>query len=1006
MDGNLKTPITAGPMSFHVEGLDCQNEVRALQAAIGPLVGGVERLAFDTRAGTMQVAPEGLALTTPEAIVERVAGTGMTAEPSIGPDGEADERQQVSAAPLAAGSAISAPQPAPIAEGGLLEWRVEGMDCPSCTGKIERAVSRLPGVSDVTVSMATERLRLRLAPEGATPEEVERATAAVGHPARRLPGQRTTATPLSDEILEWRVEGMDCPSCLSKIENAVTRLPGVSDVSVSMATERLRLRLAPGGATPETVERATAAVGHPAHRLASKRPVAVASDGIIEWRVEGMDCPSCLSKIENAVTRLAGVSDVSVSMATERLRLRLAPGGATPEDVERATGSVGHPARRIALPPVPSEGASPAGPATHDDDDEAGGARPWWKTAKGRVAILLAVATAIAYGSAWVMPPAAPYLEGAAALIGVWFFGRRAFAAARGGTPFSIELLVTVASAGALAIGAAGEAALVVLLFAIGELLENVAAGRARAGIRALVSLMPRTARLERAQGAIEEVPAARLAVGDVVQIRPGDLVPCDGEILEGHSALDESPVTGESVPVARGPGEAVVAGSINADGVLRVRVTRAAADNTVARIVRMVEEATASRAPTQRFIERFSAWWTPAALLVSALVVVVPPLLLGGDWWTWTYRGLALLLVACPCALVISVPAAMASGLSAGARRGLLIKGGAALETIGAVRTVAFDKTGTLTEGRPKITDVVMLTSGLTRERLLVLAAAVEQGSSHPLAKAVLAAVPDSSTLPAATEASAVPGRGVQATVEGGRVAVGSPRYAAEAGVGLDGEAAARITAFEGEGKTVAVVVVDSKPIGLLALRDEPRADAAEGVAALKRLGVKAVMLTGDNERTGQAIAAQLGLDVRAQLLPEDKLREIAALKAKGAVAMVGDGINDAPALAAASVGIAMGGGTDVALETADAALLRERVGGIAELVALSRATMGNVKQNVAIALGLKAVFVVTTLTGTTGLWLAIMADTGATILVTLNALRLMAWRPEMESTPGKNRK
>jgi len=242
-----------------------------------------------------------------------------------------------------------------------------------------------------------------------------------------------------------------------------------------------------------------------------------------------------------------------------------------------------------------------------------------------------------------------------------------------------------------------------------------------------------------------------------------------------------------------------------------------------------------------------------------------------------------------------------------------------------------------------------------------------------------------------------------VQATVEGGRVAVGSPRYAAEAGVGLDGEVAARITAFEGEGKTVAVVVVDSKPIGLLALRDEPRADAAEGVAALKRLGVKAVMLTGDNEHTGQAIAAQLGLDVRAQLLPEDKLREIAALKAQGSVAMVGDGINDAPALAAASVGIAMGGGTDVALETADAALLREQVGGIAELVALSRATMGNVKQNVAIALSLKAMFVITTLTGTTGLWLAIMADTGATILVTLNALRLMTWRPEVESTSGE---
>jgi Cd2+/Zn2+-exporting ATPase len=812
-----------------------------------------------------------------------------------------------------------------------------------------------------------------------------------------MDGAITGGTPRRDGRFEWRVEGMDCPTCAAKVETAVGRLPGVSDVSVSAVTERLALRLAPGGASPEDVERAAAAVGHPARRIASAAPAPPAAspgDEVAEWRVEGMDCPSCLSKIETAVGRLPGVSDVTVSMATERLRLRLVPGGATPEDVERATAAVGHPARRIVPPPPPAAGPGPARPAGGDDDDPGDDARPWWATAKGRLAIALGAAVGAAYALAWLAPPLGLYAEGAAALLGLWFFGRRALAAARGGTPFSIETLVTVATAGALVIGAAGEAALVVFLFAVGELLENVAAGRARAGIRALVDLMPRTARRERADGSFEEVPAARLAVGDVVQIRPGDRVPCDGEILEGRSALDESPVTGESVPVARGPGEPVVAGSVNADGVLRARVVRAAADNTVARIVRMVEEATASRAPTQRFIERFSAWWTPAALVVSALVVLVPPLLFGGDWWTWIYRGLALLLVACPCALVISVPAAMASGLSAGARRGLLIKGGAALETIGAARTVAFDKTGTLTEGRPKVTDVVTAGDWPAGE-VLALAAAAEGGSAHPLAKAILAeAEARGVAVPPATDQAAVPGKAVVATVGGRRIAVGSPRHAAEAGGALPDALASRVAALEGEGKTVAVVAADGRPLGLVALRDEPRADAAEGVAALRRLGVGAVMLTGDNERTGRAIAAGLGLDVRAQLLPEDKLREIAALKAAGPVAMVGDGINDAPALAAASVGVAMGGGTDVALETADAALLRERVGGVAELVALSRATMGNVRQNVAIALGLKAVFLVTTLTGVTGLWIAILADTGATILVTLNALRLLRWK------------
>ena len=712
----------------------------------------------------------------------------------------------------------------------------------------------------------------------------------------------------------------------------------------------------------------------------------------VAWAVEGMDCSSCVGKIERAVARLPGVFDVRVNMAAERLSLRLAPGGATAEEVERAAAAVGHPAHRLA--------AAQAGPAAHahdgGGDDTADVGRPWWATGKARLAGGLGLLVAGAWGLSHLFPAEACWLYLAATLAALVPFGRRALALARAGQPFSIETLMCVAAIGAAAIGAAEEAALVVFLFALGELLEGVAAGRARAGIRALVALMPRTARVERAGGIFAEVPAAALRSDDVVLVRPGDRVPCDGEILEGRSALDESAVTGESVPVARGPGEPVVAGSVNADGALRVRVTSAGEGSTLARIARMVEEATASRGRTQRFIERFSAWWTPGAMAVSALVVLVPPLLFGGDWWTWLYRGLALLLVACPCALVISVPAAMASGLSAGARRGLLVKGGAALEAIGGARTVAFDKTGTLTEGRPKVTDLVAV-EGVSEAEVLRLAAAVEQGSAHPLAHAILDAAAERGIAPPrATEGGAVPGKAVFATVEGRRVAVGSPRYAVEEGAGgLPAALAARAEALEAEGKTAAVVLADGRLIGLVALRDEPRPDAAAGIAALKRMGVAAVMLTGDNARTGAAIAGKLGLDVKAGLLPEDKLREIAALKAAGPVAMVGDGINDAPALAAASVGIAMGGGTEVALEAADAALLRGRVSGVADLVALSRDTLANVKQNVAVAVGLKLVFLVTTVLGVTGLWPAILADTGATVLVTLNALRLLAWQP-----------
>jgi len=376
----------------------------------------------------------------------------------------------------------------------------------------------------------------------------------------------------------------------------------------------------------------------------------------------------------------------------------------------------------------------------------------------------------------------------------------------------------------------------------------------------------------------------------------------------------------------------------------------------------------------------------------VALLTVLLPPLAFGAAWATWLYRGLALLLIGCPCALVLSTPAAITSGIAAGVRRGLLIKGGAALEMIGRVRAVAFDKTGTLTRGEPQVVDV-MAWSG-TERTVLALAASVENGSSHPIARAILErAAADNIPLRPAGDARAIPGHAAMATVMGKRIAVGSPCYAAEQFV-LPLDVEHRVALLEGQGKTVVLVLSDGLPMGLLALRDEPRADAAAGIAELRGLGIQPIMLTGDNRRAATAIGVALGLDVRSELLPDDKLREVAALKAAAPVAMVGDGINDAPALATASVGIAMGGGTDVALETADAALLGGRVGDVAALVRLSRATMGNIRQNVAIALGLKAVFLVTTLAGITGLWPAILADTGATVIVTMNALRLLRHR------------
>jgi Cd2+/Zn2+-exporting ATPase len=472
--------------------------------------------------------------------------------------------------------------------------------------------------------------------------------------------------------------------------------------------------------------------------------------------------------------------------------------------------------------------------------------------------------------------------------------------------------------------------------------------------------------------------------------------VPADGEIIEGTSAIDESPVTGESVPRRKATGDEVFAGTMNSDGVLKVRVSATSSDNTIARVVKLVEEAQEAKAPTERFIERFSRYYTPGVIVVAALVAVLPPLLAGASWSLWVYRGLAILLIGCPCALVISTPAAIAAGLSAGARRGLLLKGGAVLENLRRVTAVAFDKTGTLTAGRPKVTDVVAANStvpGLAGEKQVIsMAAALETGSSHPLAVAILSRAKEiSAPIPPAFGVAAVAGKGVEGSVGPDKVFLGSLEAVASR-ISLAAEDRTRAESLAAEGKTVSLVTSGERLVGMIAMRDEPRPDAAAGVAQLKKLGVKAVMLTGDNRATANAVAASLGLSAKSELLPEDKQRIVRELQAEGSiVAKVGDGINDAPALAAADVGIAMGGGTDVALETADAAVLHGRVLDVARMIDLSQRTMGNIRQNLTIALGLKAVFLVTTVIGVTGLWPAILADTGATVLVTLNALRLL---------------
>ena len=760
---------------------------------------------------------------------------------------------------------------------------------------------------------------------------------------------------------DWTVTGMDCGSCATKIKDAVARLPGVSGVEVGIMSERLRLTLDEGQTAKDRIEKTVRALGYEiAPRTASAK-----KEFVLPGAQAVADTTDAHPDLDHANRDHEGHDHAGHDHGPKS--------SGTKQDESRH-GSPGH---------------------IHDDPADRG--KRWFQTAKGRLVIF----TALLLGAAWIIEYLAPEIGKwafvAACLIGVAPVAQRAFAALRMGQPFTIESLMTIAAIGALFINAAEEAALVVFLFAVGEVLEGVAAGKARDGIRALANLVPKTAQLVTGD-TTREVPAASLNVGQTVLVRPGDRIPADGEIVDGTSGVDESPVTGESVPKTRGPGDAVFAGAINTEAALRVKVTKGAEDNTIARIIRLVEEAEEARAPTERFIDRFSRWYMPAIVAVAALVALVPPLAFDQPWDTWVYRGLALLLIGCPCALVISVPASIASAMSTGARRGLLMKGGAVIEAAAKVDVVTFDKTGTLTHGRPQVTDVVPF-GATTEAELLAVAAGVETGSSHPLAIAILNKAKDAGVAALSSQdAKALTGKGVVATVGGAPAWVASPRYAMENG-GLEGLGLRQATIFEEDGKTAVAVFREKTPLGLIAMRDEPRADAKDAVRQLTAMGVTSVILTGDNPRTASAIAGSLGLKFEADMLPEDKLAYIREIGSKGGVMMIGDGINDAPALKQASVGVAMGSGTDVALETADAAILRDRVTDIPATIRLSRVAMANIRQNVTIALGLKAVFLVTSVFGLTGLWIAILADTGATVLVTLNALRLLRFNPERES-------
>jgi Zn2+/Cd2+-exporting ATPase len=683
-------------------------------------------------------------------------------------------------------------------------------------------------------------------------------------------------------------------------------------------------------------------------------------------RVAGMDCASCAVTVERRVGQLPGVRRAVVNFAAGRLDAEHEPGLAL-EEIEKAVRDAGYGVESTQEVERP----------------------PFWRTPRAisvfASALLFVVGLALGVAGAPEVASVAAYL--AAIVVGGVPIFRAAVAGLRA-RHMDMNVLMSAATIGAVGIGEWAEAASVVVLFAAGNALQVYAIDRTRGAVRALARLAPEEVLVRRGDSE-SLVGADQVAIGETVMVRPGERLALDGEVVEGRTTVDESPVTGESTPVEKGPGDAVYSGSLNGGGGVLVRVLREASDSTLQRIVRLVEEAQATRAPAEQFVDRFSRLYTPIVVAVAIILAVVPPLL-GGEFGTWFYRALALLIIACPCALVISTPVTVVSGIGAASRRGILVKGGAALEAAGRLKALAFDKTGTLTEGRPVVSRVVPL-DGRGEAEALRLAAALERRSEHPLAHAILSAA-NGRELPEVGNFRAVAGRGAEGVVAGQRYLVGSPRLFDERGIAL-GTAREALAEVEASGETPVVLGGEDGPLAVFGLADSPRPDARATLDSLREAGVgELVMLTGDAEAPARRIAEKLGIGYRAGLLPEQKVEAVRELVSKhGDVGMVGDGVNDAPALAASSVGFAMGAaGTDVALETADVALMQDDLPKLAEAVRLSRSAEGIIKQNVAVSILIKGLFVLLAPFGLVALWLAVLADMGTSIAVTLNGLRL----------------
>jgi Cd2+/Zn2+-exporting ATPase len=762
----------------------------------------------------------------------------------------------------------------------------------------------------------------------------------------------------------YRIENMDCPTEEALIRDRLGKLAGVTGLDFNL----MQRTLAVSHNLPslQSVETALAAIGMKARRQnAGDSRTSV-------LRIAKMDCPTEEGLIRGKLAGMADIADMQFNLMRRTLILQHAPQAL--------------PAALAALKSLGFD-AELENPETERLDEAPSAATNWWPMAISGAAALSAELVEWTGGSQWLVVA----LALGAILTGGLPTYKKGLIAVKN-LNLNINALMSIAVTGAMVIGHWPEAAMVMFLFALAEVIEAKSLDRARNAIRGLMDLAPETATVRQQDGSWIEVPAKSVAMEDVVRVKPGERIALDGVIVAGQSAINQAPITGESLPVEKAAGDPVFAGTINESGSFEYRVTARANDSTLARIIHAVESAQGARAPTQRFVDQFSKVYTPAVFAVALLVAVVPPLAFGAAWMGWIYKALVLLVIACPCALVISTPVTIVSGLAAAARKGILIKGGVYLEGGRKLTTLALDKTGTITHGKPAQTDFKILTGDEATVRELTASLAAR--SDHPVSQAIARAAQETGiVLRDVLEFTALPGRGVRGQIDGKLFHLGNHRLLTELGLSTP-ELENSLGQFERQGKTVVLLTGPEGVLGMFAVADTVKETSRQAIADLHALGVRTLMLTGDNPHTAEAIAKQVGIDeARGNQLPEDKLKVVESLiGVDQQIGMVGDGINDAPALARADIGFAMGAaGTDTAIETADVALMDDDLRKIPAFIRLSRATARILTQNIVLALGIKAVFLVLTFSGHATMWMAVFADMGASLLVVFNGLRLL---------------